>query len=168
MAIQHKTADGEIRDGDIRYVLMRPDVLMGVGRHLGGQGGDDFFAALEASAFQHAQASFSAYRQSARFGREDFLASTCLVAGELGWGRWRLFKEADRARIVQVDNSPFAVGHGPSSRPVCSPISGVLRAAAAVGYGEDVRVEEFQCAAQGAAHCCFRLTSPLNPAATTR
>lgn len=158
--MEHRPEEGQIVDGNVRYVLMRPDVLMGVSRHLGHGGEHDFLAALETSAFVHAQASFAAYRDDERFGRADFLASTCRVAGSLGWGVWSLTAEASGARIVRVDNSPFAAGYGAASRPVCSPITGVLRAIALVGYGHDVVVEELECAAQGANQCLFRFPPP--------
>jgi predicted hydrocarbon binding protein len=160
MTIEHRPGEGTIADGNIRYVLMRPDVLMGAARHLGPNREGEFLAALEASAFAHAQASFAAYRDAERFGRADFLASTGKVAAELGWGRWRVSAEPDGTRSVYVDNSPFAAGFGASSRPVCGPITGVLRAIALVGYGQNVAVEEVACSAQGAKECCFRLALP--------
>jgi len=158
MGLVQQPDAGVIVDGKIRYVLMRPDVLMGVARHL--PHSDEFFAALEASAFAHAQASFSAYRVSDRFGGEDFLAATCEVAGTLGWGRWRVV-DGPGEKAIEVANSPFAEGHGPSARPVCAPIAGVLRAVALVGYDVEVTVKEQLCAAEGHARCCFRLSWPL-------
>jgi uncharacterized protein len=161
MPIVQNLQQGEILDGDIRYVLMRPDVLMGVAGRLSTHGGGDFFAALEASAFAHAQASFSAYRDSASFGAKDFLESSCDIGASLGWGLWTVEPEVSGTRIVHVTNSPFAYGHGPADRPVCSPITGVLRAITLVGYGEEMAVEETACAAQGAARCRFRMTRRL-------
>ena len=158
MPIVQKPEKGEILVGDIRYILMRPDVLMGVAKHLDTNGGGDFFAALEASAFAHAQASFSAYRDSTLFGAEDFLESSCKVAAGLGWGFWSAEPVVSGTRTVHVTNSPFADGHGPADRPVCSPITGVLRAIALMGYGEEMAVDETSCAAQGAARCSFRMT----------
>ena len=157
MTIEQQPGEGTIAEGNIRYVMLRPDVLMGAARHLGPNREGEFLAALEASAFAHAQASFVAYRDAGRFGSADFLDSAGKVAADLGWGRWRVSTEPDGARSVHVENSPFAHGYGPSARPVCGLITGVLRAIALVGYGQSVAVEEVVCVAQGAKECCFRL-----------
>lgn len=158
MAITHDLKRGEVIDGDIRYVLMRPDVLMGV-THLAGHNAD-FLGALEASAFRNSQASFSAYGESGRFAARDFLKSSAAMAAMLGWGVWSTRVGADGAWMVEVLNSPFAAGHGPSNRPVCSPITGVLRAIALVGYGQETTVTETECVAQGAPCCRFRFRLP--------
>jgi predicted hydrocarbon binding protein len=160
MKLEHRPGEGAIVDGSIRYMLIRPDVLMGVAHHLGQGREHEFLAALEASAFANAQASFAAYRDRQQFGREDFLASTCGVANTLGWGSWSLTEEADGVRVIRVNDSPFAAGYGSSPRAVCAPIKGVLRACAVVGYGKDVEVEETECVAQGNKQCCFRI-APL-------
>ena len=160
MKLDHRPGDGAIVDGAIRYMLIRPDVLMGVAHHLGQGREHEFLAALEASAFANAQASFAAYKDRKQFGQEDFLASTCGVANTLGWGSWSLTEEADGVRAIRVSHSPFAAGFGPSPRAVCAPIKGVLRASALVGYGKDVQVDETECAAQGHKQCCFRITPP--------
>ncbi len=155
--MEHCPAEGAIFDGNIRYVMIRPDVLMGTARQLG-QGGADFLAALEESAFQNAQASFATYRESDRFGEEDFLASACGVANKLGWGLWSASEELNGTRVVRVDNSPFAEGYGTSGHPVCAPIKGVLRAIALIGYGQSAIVQETACVAQGAQQCSFHLS----------
>ena len=158
--MEHSELEGTIFDEDIRYVLMRPDVLMGAARQLGNGRENEFLAALEESAYNNAQASFATYRDNDRFGREDFLTSACRVANRLGWGRWNHSEKPDGTRIVQVANSPFAEGYGPSEQPVCSPIKGVLRAIALIGYGKSVTVQETACVAQGAARCSFHLSQP--------
>jgi len=157
MKLEHRPDDGAIVDGTIRYMLIRPDVLMGGAHHLGQGREHEYLAAIEASAYANAQASFAAYRERQLSGEEDLLATACRMANMLGWGSWSLTEETDGIRVVRVSNSPFAAGYGPSSRAVCTPIKGVLRASALVGYGRDMGVEEIECVAQGHAQCCFRI-----------
>src|ERR1700730_14946887 len=99
IVIEHRPAEGAIFDGTIRYVLIRPDVLMGAARQLGNTGEGVFLAVLAESAFENAQASFAAYLDGDRFGNEDFLASACGVANKLGWGLWSQSEERDGTRI---------------------------------------------------------------------
>jgi uncharacterized protein len=156
MSVVSDPSRGVIADGDIRYVLIRADVLMGIARELTGKGGD-FLAAFEASAFRNARDSFARYREEGRFAAGDFLQRCGEVAASLGWGRWKVSDHGAEGRSVVVEDSPFALGFGHAEAPVCAPISGVLQAMALVGYGVAVQVQEISCAAQGAQRCHFVL-----------
>lgn len=159
MRLQADQGTGEIRDNEIRYLLIRPDVLMGVARELDSVSTSTFVAALAASAFRNAQESFSHYQAIQRFATRDFLEGTFEVAAALGWGRWSLVEDDGSMQMVEVVNSPFAAGFGRSQVPVCGTIAGVLRACMLVGQGTRAAVEEVACVAQGAATCRFQLTS---------
>lgn len=158
MALEWNEASGEVAEGGIRYVLMRPDVLMGVTRELPADGARAFLSALERSAFRRAQASFLTYVDTERFAAEDLLAGTFRVAASLGWGIWTQ-QQARGLRIVRVNNSPFAIGHGPSTEPVCAAITGVLRAVSLVAFGVEAQVVEAACTAQGAPECLFHIVN---------
>jgi hypothetical protein len=157
MAFEWNEASGEVAEGGIRYLLMRPDVLMGVTQDLSADGAKAFLSALERSVFRHAQASFLRYVDTERFAAEDLLAGTFRVAATLGWGVWTLDGQEGGLRVVHVNNSPFALGHGPSIDPVCAAITGVLRAVTLVAYGVESEVVEVACRAQGAPHCLFHM-----------
>jgi uncharacterized protein len=153
-------SSGEIREDGIRYVLMRPDVLMGVAHELGGAGAKEFLGALERSAFRHVQSSFDRYQERQSLSGADFIASTCAAARKLGWGEWNTTAVSDRSLTVEVKNSPFAAGFGSSQCPVCAAIAGILRAAAFKAYGAQSEVTELTCAAQGAPVCRFEIPVP--------
>lgn len=157
MAFEWNEAAGELAEGGIRYLLIRPDVLMGVTRELPPDGARDFLSALERSAFRRAQASFLKYVDTERFAAEDLLAGTFRVAATLGWGIWTQQRPEQGLRMIHVNNSPFALGHGPSNDPVCAAITGVLRAVTLIAFGVESQVVEIACAAQGAAECLFRI-----------
>jgi hypothetical protein len=149
---------GEISSGGIRYLLMRPDVLMGVARELPPDVPPDVFLnALEKSAFVNGMRSFERYRDEGRFEGSDALTSTCNIAASLGWGEWTVQEQPEGTRLVVVRNSPFAAGFGASTRPVCAPIAGILKALMLVFHGPAGQVEETACCSQGADVCRFRL-----------
>jgi hypothetical protein len=152
--IVYNKEEGEISDDAIRYVLIRPDVLMGAAHQLPPGQALAFLNALEQSAFAHSRESFSQYKTTGRFGRGDFLLSAAEVAVTLGWGSWSVRATPGAGRDVQVRNSPFAQGFGRSDVPVCAPIRGVLRAIALVGYGDSAVVTETACAAQDGSQVC--------------
>lgn len=160
-AIQDLQA-GQLTDEGIRYVMMRPDVLMGVAHELPPEDAPRFFKALENSAFRHAQASFSHYQSRRTVAAKDILSNWFLTAASLGWGTWSMAHAADGSHEIDVLNSPFAAGHGPSNAPVCGAITGVLKAMVLVAYGAVGDVREVACAAQGSPSCRFDVT-PVRP-----
>lgn len=152
---------GRLTEDGIRYVMMRPDVLMGVAHELSAEHAAIFFKALENSAFRHAQASFSQYQSRKINVTGEEISGWFAVAARLGWGRWSLAQIGDHGYEVIVHDSPFAAGHGPSAVPVCGAISGVLKAMLLVAGGDVADVQEVACAAQGSPSCRFDPT-PAN------
>jgi hypothetical protein len=158
---------GRITEEGIRYVMMRPDVLMGVAHDLSAENAALFFRALENSAFRHAQASFSQYQLRRPDLPGDDLAGWFAIAARLGWGRWSSAQGNGHCREIVVHDSPFAAGHGPSPVPVCGAIAGVLKAMMVVAGGGVVDVREVACAAQGAPACQFDV-SPADSGHSSR
>src|SRR3546814_208836 len=125
-SFEFDTQTGSVRDGGIRYLMMRPDVLMGVGTALGSI--DQFVNALTESAFQNARASFEVYRRNGLLDFDGALQRAGEFAAWLGWGRWFVAYLENGNVVVLVRHSPFAYGLGRCDRPLCAPIVGVLRA----------------------------------------
>ena len=154
---------GAVRDGPRRYLLMRPDVLMGLFARLDASVRTTALEAFAESAEQQGGDSLRAYFASLGGERDAFLESTAAAAADLGWGRWQFSREADALRLV-VAGSPFAQGWpGAQREPVCAPIRGLLAAAATLVLGAEakdhgpagVRAEEWACAAAGHRRCEF-------------
>lgn len=146
------TVAGTIFDGDRRYFLMRPDVLMGMFRNLPEESRVLAMAALAASAREHGGKSVAAYRQA---GGKTLLAQTMVDgAAAFGWGRWTVASHAHEVELDVVD-SPFAAGHGPSATPVCAPIAGIFHSLARTLLERDLEVTEVRCAAQHGGACRF-------------
>lgn len=151
---------GEIRDGEVRYLLIRPDTLMGMFASLAPAAQAEALAALAQSTATHGAKSARRYQALGAADTAALLATIERTAPLLGWGIWRLGRAADGSLDLEVRNSPFAAGFGPgATAPVCAPISGMLRAVAELVGGRPTRVEETACAASGAPACRFHATS---------
>lgn len=143
---------GSIFDGDRRYLMMRTDVLMGMVHELPAALRGQVLDALAASAYRHGGQSVRAYREA---GSLDGLAPTVIEgAAAFGWGTWHFTAGRQQAEL-EVENSPFAAGYGPSGHPVCAPIRGIFHSLAQTVLGSDVEVTETQCAAQHGGRCRF-------------
>lgn len=146
------TSAGTIFDGDRRYLMMRPDVLMGMFRELPAHVRTEALAALAKSTRKHGGKSVSAYRDA---GGQSHLQQTVIEgAAAFGWGTWQVESGPQELRL-EVDNSPFAAGYGPSDLPVCAPINGIFHSLAEALLGTKVEVTETHCAAQHGGRCHF-------------
>ena len=161
-------ARGEYRDGDIRYLMMRPDALMGLFAELPPQARAEALAALARSVARHGGRSARKYRADGAASDAALLDTIAATAPQLGWGVWELRLEDD-ALHLRVENSPFAAGFGTSAQPVCAAITGMLRAVGEIALGGDVSAAEESCAATGAACCRFtaRRAAPHRAAEAT-
>ena len=143
---------GAIFDDGRRYLLMRPDVLMGMLHELPSGMQDTVLAALARSARKHGGKSVAAYLASA--GPAGVQQSVIDGASAFGWGTWHI-EQRDGHLELKVDNSPFAAGYGPSGVPVCAPAAGIFHSLAEALMGRAVQVMETRCVAQGSPQCRF-------------
>jgi uncharacterized protein len=147
-------AHGTIMDETRRYMLIRPEALMGIFTRLPPGDAGMALQAFMASVHQMGSDSARAYAEHAGGTGEGLVKIVEASAPELGWGRWR-FDLAPRRLSLVVENSPFAAGHGPSKTPVCHAIAGMVRAVAGLVFERPVSAEETRCAATGAPDCRF-------------
>lgn len=151
-------AKGEYRDGSIRYLIMRPDVLMGMFAVLPTERREEALEALAQSALAFGGRSVKAYRDAGANDANELLRVIAETSSQLGWGRWT-FSDGEDGRSLQlaIRNSPFAAGFGKSKTPVCHAVRGIFSALAPVVFGEQISVEETSCAAQGDSDSCHFL-----------
>jgi predicted hydrocarbon binding protein len=147
-------ARGEIRDQSRRYMLIRPDALMGVFRRLPEPSRTEALQALADSIFEQGSDSARAYRAHHGADGEALAHLVADTAPQLGWGLWR-FEIADGRVGLTVANSPFAAGYGRADEPVCHPVVGMLRAVSTLVFGREGEAREAECAACGADACRF-------------
>lgn len=146
--------EGTIHDGPRRYLMMRPDVLMGAIRRMPPELRTQALAAFAESVAANGIDSVRAYFRQVGEDPSALLAATVAAAADLGWGAWTFAPGRNRLAL-SVGASPFAAGHGPSDAPVCAPIAGMLLAVATVATGIDGDAVETACVACGAPRCEF-------------
>jgi len=160
-------AAGEYRDGALRYMLIRPEALMGLIAELPEAARPAAFEAFARALHRVGGGSARTYRAAGAATPEALLATIAATAPQLGWGRWEIARD-EAGLTVTVRNSPFAAGAGPSAGPsggpVCAPIRGMLRAVGEMALGAPVVTEETECAAAGAPCCRFAVTPAAPPA----
>jgi predicted hydrocarbon binding protein len=145
-------SSGEIRDGAIRYMMIRPDALMGI---FGGLDEPARTCALEA--FRRSIAKFGA-RSASTYqadAHHPLIETVARTAPDLGWGTWSIDRTADAIQVI-VRNSPFAAGCAGADGPVCTPIAGMLEAVGRL-MGRSGVARETNCAAQSGDHCTFEV-----------
>ncbi len=149
---------GAIHDGDIRYLLMRPDVLMGTIKNLDQNTAKTVLNAFQQAAFDHGKASMHHYKNTGFSSPIKALEFVCKVAAKLGWGRFSYHADT-RVECIKfkVENSPFAAGYGQCDQPVCAPIAGILGATVETFFEKKVTVTEITCASQGDGCCRFEV-----------
>lgn len=145
-------ASGAIYDGDRRYLMIRPDVLMGLLHALPSREQAMVLKALATSAREQGGRSVSAYQNEG--GKAQLEQTMIEGAAALGWGKWRIAEHHEGMQL-EVDNSPFAHGYGPAGSPVCAPIAGIFESLAEKLLGEKVTVAELVCTAQHGGSCHF-------------
>ncbi len=152
---------GEYRDGTIRYMMIRPDALMGLFAELPPDAAAAALAALGRSVRRFGGRSAATYRDSAPDGLLEVIAAT---APQLGWGVWTLRREGE-GLTLDVQNSPFAAGAGAQPAPVCAAIGGMMAAVGGMVLSGEAVAVETDCAASGAACCRFAVSRAAPPAA---
>jgi V4R domain len=178
--LQYDAAQGVLHDGPRRYMLMRPDSLMGTLRLLDPATRELVFDALAQSTLRYGGDSLRAYAESVQGDPQALITATADAAADLGWGQWTVRQRGEELQVL-VQHSPFAAGwlasdtrKAPRLEPmpdadppvVCAPIRGMLAALAGALGWSGVQVQEMSCAAQGHADCRF-IATPVRAATPT-
>ena len=167
--LQYDAVHGALHDGPRRYLLLRPDSLMGALRSLDPATREVVLEAFAQSVLRHGGDSLRAYAAGAKGDSQALIAATVEAAADLGWGQWTVRQRGEALQVL-VQHSPFAAGwlaadpqpgtqrnpqRDPAAPVVCAPIRGMLAALAGALGWPAVRVEELSCAAQGHTDCRF-------------
>ena len=162
--LQWSDEAGAVHDGPRRYLMMRPDVLMGALAALDRPSRAALLDAWAASTCKHGGASLRAYAQALQGDAQALIDATIAAAADLGWGRWTVDPLPDGLQL-QVAHSPFVEGwraaaDGPALQPVCAPVRGMFTALVRALQPGEAIVEETHCAAMqltADGSCTFRV-----------
>jgi len=156
--LEHRGAAGELRDGDIRYMMIRPDALMGMFKRLPEDERRHALKALGESLVEAGGNSSKRYQALGASDGEKLMQTIIETAGQLGWGSFDIDAEfAKQGKMsLSVANSPFVAGFGRCTHPVCAPIAGMFTAVSGMVIGRRTEVQEVSCASvTGTGHCLF-------------
>jgi len=158
-------ADGGVfRLGDARFILIRPETLVGVHKALARAHGD---SAAESLA-EGGRAGGARAVRGLRGSVEERATALAEMGSQLGWGAFTVESVTPTTFVISVENSPFPEAHGSSDTPVCHLIRGVLQALADDVFRRAVRIVESECAATGASRCVFEAVDASSHATRTR
>lgn len=139
--------NGQVLDGPRRYLVMRPDVLMGAFDHLASEERQKALEALGYAVTRFGGQSVQAYLQEV--GVDALLKTMVNNSASLGWGCWT-FETINDQLALKVRNSPFAKSTQLKEMPVCYAIAGMFRAVVEAIEGQAYKVREIRCACQHA------------------
>jgi predicted hydrocarbon binding protein len=147
---------GDIHDGPVRYLLIRPDTLMGIFARLEPGERARALEAFKNSTIEHGTKSASRYQQMGNLDADALFATIHATSPQLGWGRWTIERDGDVLNLA-VRNSPFAADYeAKADRPLCAPIAGMFTSVSSLATGRPMQAEELECVALGAPVCRFR------------
>ncbi len=155
--IEFHPETGSLLFKDVRYLLIRPETLGALQKRIEkglGPGGAEL---IYESGFTGGKLSTAKYGELFRLSSEAVLRYMLEMGGQIGWGKFVLERfEPEMKRVsIRVFHSPFAAAYGPSSKPVCHFIRGVIGGISAGIFGDEKRIAEISCASQGDPSCLF-------------
>ncbi len=144
---------------EVRYLLIRPETLAAFQKAAEKEIGEKVSSILYQSGFQGGTLSSKRYREVFGFSDEEIIRFMVEMGPQIGWGRFELekFDGNKKVLIVSVYHSPFAEGYGPSSKPVCHMIRGVLAGMASLIFRKEIESKEVSCLARGDEYCRFEI-----------
>lgn len=149
-------ANGALHAGDIRYVLVRADGLMGCFKSNLSSTSLALYKEIEDSFFRFGGKSTQQYADILGEYPEKILSKIEETAPQLGWGNWILsLQSKERKLTLTVENSPFSAGYGQANFAVCAPVAGMLRGVAEKIFKQPVICREHLCSAMGGEVCEF-------------
>ena len=162
-SLEWQSSKGALTYEDVRYMLIRPDTLIGLQRFVEAAIGPEACAeAMMASGYRGGSLSSRRYKELFNYSDHEIVAFMCQMGCEIGWGKFGLL-ELDPARkrlVIEVADSPIAEAYArdllrASKHPVCHLLRGVLAGMAVGIFGDHVASEEVECVAMGDPVCRF-------------
>ena len=143
---------------DVRYLLVRPETLAAFQKAIEKEIGEKASQILYQSGYEGGSLSSIRYREVFGFSDEEIIRFMVEMGPQIGWGRFELERfDVNKILIIRVYHSPFAEGYGPSSKPVCHMIRGVLGGMASLVFRKEIESKEASCLARGDEYCRFEI-----------
>jgi predicted hydrocarbon binding protein len=157
--LEYKSSSGVLRYKDVRYLLIRPETIVGFQKAIeetnAGLARDAFFQ----GGFNGGHLSAKKYREINDLNDTQLIDFMMKMGTEIGWGLFKLrsFDSRQNHLSIIVEQSAFAGAYGQSSSGVCHLIRGVLSGMASILFNKKCVGSEVRCLAKGDEHCHFEI-----------
>lgn len=155
----YDTEKGGLFYKGVRYLLIRPEVLVTFQKEIEKDLGERAKSILFQSGFYGGMSSSKVYRDIYRFSEEETVHFMLEMGGQIGWGKFELdkFDLLNMELTIKVFSSPFAETYGKSEWPVCHFIRGVIAGLGSVIFGKEIDSGENACISMGDPFCRFEI-----------
>jgi hypothetical protein len=156
--IRFDAENGTLRFNGIRYLLMRPETIIGFQKEAEKALGERAAELFYNGGFEGGSRTAGKLLQEQKLSPEQILQGMCVMGTQIGWGAFRVAEFSGEAQqfTIEIASSAWAQAHGPAASPVCHLIAGVFGGLAEVIFGRKHRVREIECVATGNPRCIFR------------
>lgn len=159
--LKYDTGAGALTYRDVRYLLIRPETIVGFQKSIEKHSREIAREALFQGGYQGGYLSAKKYKEVQNLSDSETLTFMMNMGAEIGWGNFQLIKYdlENRKLQIRVINSAFAKVYGESTEGVCHLIGGVLSGLATVLFSSNSTASEIQCLARGDAYCEFHVAA---------
>jgi predicted hydrocarbon binding protein len=155
--LEYDPASGALCYQDVRYLLIRPETIVGFQKAIEKQSQTAAMDALFQGGYQGGYLSAKKYKEIQNLSDKETINFMMAMGAEIGWGNFRLDQyNCDKKKLqISVENSPFAAAYSDSTEGVCHLTRGVLCGLATILFSKSCTASEVECAAKGDHHCVF-------------
>ena len=158
--LKYDSASGALTFRDVRYLLIRPETIVGFQKTMETHNPKEAQNALFQGGYQGGYLSAKKYKEMQNLSDSETIKFMMTMGAEIGWGNFQLIKYDFEGRKLQikVTNSAFAEAYGDSKEGVCHLIRGVLSGLATLLFGQNCVGSETECLATGDKDCVFHIS----------
>ncbi|MBI4244764.1 MAG: XylR N-terminal domain-containing protein [Planctomycetes bacterium] len=160
--IEYDPSNGALIFNNTRYLLIRPETIIGFQKNLEVALGKDKTAeVLYKGGFEGGSRTANKFMNEQKLSAEQILKFMCDMGTQIGWGAFKVgnFSDVLSKFELTVKSSVYAQAYGQSTAPVCHFISGVFGGVSSIICHEKPKVKEIQCSSSGAQLCRFATIS---------
>jgi predicted hydrocarbon binding protein len=152
-------SSGSLRFKDVRYLLIRPETIVGFQKALVENYGHEAADHLFEGGFTGGSLSAETYKKIHGFSDNEIVEFMMNMGSQIGWGHFSLkrYDPSVKYLSVTVKDSPFARAYGHSAQGVCHLVRGVLAGMASVLFAGECTADEVECQARGDERCRFEM-----------
>lgn len=156
----YDSASGALTYRDIRYVLIRPETIVGFQKAIEEHNLQVARDALFQGGYQGGYLSAKKFKEMQNLSNAQTIDFMMTMGAQIGWGHFDLidYDLKNRRLQIRVENSAFAQAYGDATEGVCHLINGVLSGLATVLFERDCKGSETECLAKGDKHCFFHIS----------